>query len=84
MKVRTIEEIHDKYVGHKKFAAFVDKAMANGHTIADIKEYNEKFKFKFNGQLMEFDKSPKVDWQWQLAQCELLDNMHKEIEQLSK
>ena len=46
MKNRTIEDIHDKEIGHKKFAWFVDTAIEDGHKITQIKEYNEKFKFK--------------------------------------
>ena len=41
MKTRTIEEIHDKEIGHKKFAWFVDTAIEDGHKITEIKEYNE-------------------------------------------
>lgn len=78
MKTRTIEEIHDKYVGHRKFAWFVDFAIENGYTIEDIKEYNEKFKFLMNGWALEFDKSPKVNakWQYQMS-CELIANGEK-------
>lgn len=76
MKTRTIEEIHDKYVGHRKFAWFVDTAIDNGYTIKDIKEYNEKFKFRMNGWTLEFNKSPKVSakWQYELC-CDLLKNI---------
>ena len=84
MKVRTIEEIHDKYIGHKKFALFVDTAIKDGHTIIEIKEFNEKFKFKFNGIYMEFDKSPKAQWKWQLEQCEKLFDNYKKLEELRK
>ena len=45
MKNRTIEDIHDKYIGHKRFSKFVDLAIENGHTIANIKEFNEKNNF---------------------------------------
>ena len=72
MKVRTIEEIHDKEIGHKKFAWFVDNAVEKGYTIEDIKEYNEKYKFKMNGWSVEFDKNPKANAKWQLEQCENL------------
>ena len=44
MKNRTIEEIHDKEIGHKKFAWFVDTAIKDGHKITQIKEYNGKIK----------------------------------------
>ena len=72
MKNRTIEEIHDKEIGHSKFARFLDMAMAKGYNVTNIKEYNEKFKFQFNGYPMEFDKSPKANGKWQFEQCERL------------
>ena len=82
MKTRTIEEIHDKWVGHKKFAWFVDTAIEKGHTITCIREFNEKFKFKFNGIPMEFDKMPELSAKWQLEQCELLWNYHRKLEEM--
>ena len=69
MKERTIEEIHDKEIGHKKFSQFVDNAINDGHEVTEIKEYNEKFKFKMDGMPLEFDKNPKISMQWQLEQC---------------
>ena len=82
MKERTIEEIHDKYIGHKKFAWFVDNAIKKGYTIEDIKEYNEKFKFLMNGCPLEFIKSPKANAKFQLEQCENLVKHHKELEEI--
>lgn len=58
MKVRTIEELHDKKIGHKKFAKIVDILIEKEHSITDIKEYNEKFKFKVDGIDLEYQK----DW----------------------
>ena len=84
MKKRTIEEIHDKYIGHKKFAWFVDTAIEKGHTITDIREFNEKFKFKFNGIPMEFDKMPELSVKWQFEQCELLYNYHQKLKEMKK
>lgn len=72
MKHRTIEEIHDKYIGHKKFAWFVDTAIEKGYEITEIKEYNEKFKFEMNGLQLEFDKAPSINAKWQLEMCEML------------
>lgn len=69
MKNRTIEEIHDKEIGHRKFSCFVDSAIQDGHRIEKIREYNEKFKFELDGMPLEFDKNPKVSWRWQLDQC---------------
>ena len=48
MKNRTIEELHDKYVGHKKMAAICDLLIAKGYKVTEIKKYNEQFKFKVN------------------------------------
>lgn len=84
MKTRTIEEIHDKYVGHKKFAGFVDKAIEDGHTIANIREYNEKFKFEMDGIHLEFDKMPTLSVKWQLEQCYLLLNYHNKLKEMKE
>ncbi len=81
MKNRTIEEIHDKWVGHKKFAWFVDTAIEDGHKITQIKEYNEKFKFKLDGYPMEFDKMPDISKKWQLDVCYQLLEYHKKLEE---
>lgn len=60
MKTRTIEELHDKEIGHKKFANVCDLILENGHSIKDIKEYNEKFKFYVDGFLFEYSKEWKA------------------------
>ena len=80
MKSRTIREIHDKEIGHKKFATFVDKVVEDGHTVSNIKEYNEKFKFDLDGYPMEFDKNPIVSRWWQLDQCYKLLEYYKILE----
>ena len=79
MKKRTIEEIHDKYVGHKKFAWFVDTAIEDGHKIRNIREFNEKFKFEMDGVCLEFDKMPELSVKWQLEQCYLILDYRKKI-----
>ena len=84
MKNRTIEEIHDKYVGHKKFAWFVDTAIEKGYTITCIKEYNEKFKFEMNGLQLEFDKAPSINAKWQLEMCEMLVAQRDKLKELRK
>lgn len=81
MKTRTIEEIHDKEIGHKKFAWFVDTAMENGYKITEIKEYNEKFKFKMNGYPMEFDKMPTLSVKWQYQLCCDLIKLHEKVKE---
>ena len=84
MKVRTVEEIHDKYIGHKKFAWFIDTAIEKGYKITEIKEYNEKFKFKMNGWPLEFDKMPSLSVKWQLEMCEMLVAQHEKLKELRK
>lgn len=79
MKVRTIEDIHDKEIGHKKFAWFVDTAIENGYKITEIKEYNEKFKFKMNGWAVEFDKYPNLSVKWQYETCVELVKLHERL-----
>lgn len=69
MKTRTIEDIHDKDIGHKKFAWLVDTAIGDGHAITNIEEYNEKFKFKMDGYPMEFSKLPYAHKKAQLETC---------------
>ena len=82
MKIRTIEEIHDKEIGHKKFAWFVDTAIEDGHKITQIKEYNEKFKFTMDGVPLEFDKMPSLSVRWQLEQCYLILDYRKKLEEM--
>lgn len=59
MKVRTIEELHDPKIGHRKFAKIVDLLIAKGHKVTEIKEYNEQFKFKVDGDLLVYRKEWK-------------------------
>ncbi|MCR4661718.1 MAG: hypothetical protein K5765_06965 [Clostridia bacterium] len=82
MKIRTIEDIHDKEIGHKRFAWFVDTAIENGYKITDIKEYNEKFKFKMNGWPLEFDKWPDLSAKWQYELCCSLVVMNEKLKEI--
>lgn len=84
MKRRTIEEIHSKEFGHKKFAWFVDTAIEKGYKITDIKEYYEKFKFKMNGYPLEFDKMPSLSQRWQLEVCEDLVKLNDKLKEERK
>ena len=59
MKNRTIEELHDKYVGHKKMAVICDILINDGYEVTDIKEYNEQFKFKVNNHQFWYRKEWK-------------------------
>ena len=58
MKKRTIEELHDKRVGHIKFAKACDLFIEKGHTLTNIKEYYEKFSFELDNFHFEYSK----DW----------------------
>lgn len=60
MKNRTIEELHDKYIGHRKFAKICDLLIAKGYSVTDIKEYNEQFKFKVEGMELIYRKEWKA------------------------
>ena len=59
MKERTINDLHDKEIGHSKMAKVCDLIIAKGHKITNIKEYNEKFKFDLDGYPFEYDKNWK-------------------------
>lgn len=81
MKKRTIEELHDKYIGHRKFAAIVDGLIERGYNITDIKEYNEQFKFKANGHEYHYRK------EWKSSAKEFVnyfDNVYQTAEELRK
>lgn len=82
MKERTISEIHDREIGHSKFAWFCDKAKDDGYEIANIREYNEKFKFRMNGIDVEFVKDPKANARFQYEQCVKLINYYEQLEKM--
>lgn len=84
MKKRTIEDIHDRNIGHRKFAWFVDTAIGKGYQITDIKEYYGKYKFRMNGLELEFDKTPTINAKWQLNMCETLVKQNEQLRALSK
>lgn len=82
VKERTLQDIHDKEIGHSKFAWFCDLAKDNGYEITQIKEYYEKFKFRMNGYLMEFNKSTRINAKWQYDQCIKLIEYYKELDKV--
>ena len=65
----------------KVFACFVDATIKDGHEITQIKEYNEKFRFKMDRHQMEFDKLPSISVKWQLETCYRLLEYHKKLEE---
>lgn len=59
MKIRTIEELHDSQIGHRKMAKIIDYLTKNGYLITNIKEYNEQFKFTINNCEYQYRKEWK-------------------------
>lgn len=59
MQKRTIEDIYNKEIGHKKFAIFLTTCKEKNIVVSEIKEYNEKFKFKADGYYFEYQKDTK-------------------------
>lgn len=45
MILRTIEELHDSKIGHRKFAKVCDLLIEEGYEVSNIKECYEKFNF---------------------------------------
>ena len=64
IKERTIEDIHDKYIGHKKFAKVIDIIMEKGYEITDIKESGTTFQFRINGYPLRTLKDWKSNKEW--------------------
>ena len=58
-KNRTINELHDSKIGHRKFAKICDILVSYGYNVEDIKEYYEKFKFSVDGFECEYQKQWK-------------------------
>lgn len=57
---RTISELHDSRVGHRKFAKVCDLLVEQGHEITNIVEYYEKFKFEVDNCYFEYSKEWKA------------------------
>ena len=84
MKQRTIEELHDKYIGHRKFAKIVDGLIENGHTVTDIKEYNEHFKFKVDGTELNYMKDWKASSERYVIYVEQTLEFQKQLEAMRR
>ena len=82
MKNRTIEELHDKDIGHRKFAKVCDLLIEKNHTVTNIKEFNEKFKFEVDGFLMEYSKDWKSSSEEFVHQLLIILNMKKDLASL--
>lgn len=74
MKIRTIEDLHDKEVGHKKFAKVCDLLIESGHTLSNIKEFYEKFTFDLDNYYFEYSK------EWKASAKEMADYLIKLVE----
>lgn len=81
MKQRTIEELHDKYIGHRKFAKVIDLLINSHYQITDIKEYNEQFKFKVNNREFIYRKEWKASAK---VYCEYLINIYNSLERVKE
>ena len=57
-KERTIKELHDSKIGHRKFAKVCDSLVKQGHKVENIVEYYEQFKFDVDGFWFTYSK----DW----------------------
>lgn len=81
MKKRTLEELHDSEIGHRKFAKVCDLLIEQGYSISDIKEYYEKFVFVVDDKRFEYPK------EWKSSSKAFVDyvlDMIKTIEQFKQ
>lgn len=56
---RTIKDLHDSKIGHRKFAKICDILVEKGHKVENIKEFYEKFRFDVDGFWFEYRKEWK-------------------------
>ncbi len=59
MKKRTLEDLHSKDIGHRKFASVCDLLIDKGHKVTNIVECYEKFKFNVDDYYFEYSKNWK-------------------------
>lgn len=78
MKKRTLEELHDREIGHRKFAKVCDLLIEQGYSINDIKEYYEKFTFFVDGSRFEYSKD------WKSSAKEFVDYVIDMIETIKQ
>lgn len=79
MKQRTISDLHDKDIGHKKFAKICDLLIEKGHKVENIKEYYEKFKFEIDDYPFEYDKNWKASANDYVTYCLQMLDLKKRI-----
>ena len=82
MKERTIEELHDTEIGHRKFAKVCDLLIEKGYRITNIKEFNEKFKFEVDRWPMEYSKEWKSSSEEYVKYLINILNMKKDLANL--
>lgn len=82
MKRRTIEEVHDRDIGHRKFAKFIDMAIAEGYKITNIRETNVMFKFDMDGYQMDFDKDMSIETKYQFEFCKMNLKTQKKLDEM--
>ena len=81
MQKRTIKDLHNKQIGHHKFAKVCDILVEQGHKVENIKEFYEKFKFDVDGFWFEYHKN------WKASSKEFVDfllNMLKAKKTIAK
>lgn len=78
MEKTTLQKIYDEF-GHPGFAWFVDAAIKDGHTIANIHERDAGFGFEMDGLIMGFHTW--MDAKEQLEHCyKMLGNCRRMLE----
>ena len=80
IKERTIEDLHDKYIGHKQFAKVVDIIVEKGYEVTDIKESGSTFQFKINGYPFRILKEWKSNKEW----ANFLINHYEQMKRLEE
>lgn len=84
MKTRTIEELHDKDIGHRKMAKIADILLEKNYEVSDIREYNEQFKFKVDGYEFQYLKEWKSSAKEFVKYLENILDMKKHMERIWK
>jgi hypothetical protein len=82
MKLRTIDELHDSEIGHKRFAKVCDILIARGYDVTCIREYNEHFKFFVGDKEYQYRKDWKASAKRFVEYLENLIAMEKELTKL--
>ena len=57
---RTLNDLHEKEIGNRKFAKVCDLLVEQGHNVENIVEYYEKYRFDVDGFWFEYSKQWKA------------------------